>query len=311
MQPVEQHADVVRDFNRFYTRRIGVLGAGHLGSRFSLTEVRALYELAHRDRPTATQLVEALGVDKGYLSRTLRRFRRLGLVASSTERDDRRRKGLRLTPRGRRAFAPLDARARDEIVSMLAPLAPAERKRIVAAMGTIRAALDRHATAAASEPTITLRPHKPGDMGWVVHRHGTLYAQEYGWGERFEALVARIVADFIDHFDPERERCWIAERDGEIFGSIFVVAKSKTIAKLRLLLVEPSARGLGIGTRLVNEVIGFARHAGYRKLVLWTQRELTSARKIYAAAGFRLVSHEGHASFGTPLQSETWELRLR
>jgi DNA-binding MarR family transcriptional regulator/GNAT superfamily N-acetyltransferase len=310
MQPIEQRANAVRDFNRFYTRRIGVLGAGHLGSPFSLTEVRVLYELAHRDTPTATELARALDLDKGYLSRALRRFHRLGIVTSAVHAGDRRRKGLRLTPKGARAFAPLDRRACDEIVDMLAPLPAAEQTRIVEAMSTIRASLDA-LRSPAEPPGYIVRSHQPGDMGWVVHRHGVLYSQEYGWNDRFEALVARIVAQFLENFDPAREHCWIAERNGEIVGSIFVVAKSRTVAKLRLLLVEPSARGLGIGSRLVDEVIQFARRVGYRKIVLWTQRELTSARRIYKAAGFRLVAEEDHEMFGAPTRAETWELRLR
>jgi DNA-binding MarR family transcriptional regulator/GNAT superfamily N-acetyltransferase len=309
MQPIEQRADAVRQFNRFYTRRIGALGAGHLGSAFSLTEVRIFYELAHRDAPTATELAESLDLDKGYLSRALRRFHRLGLVHAAVHAGDRRRKGLRLTRAGARAFAPLDRRARREIVGMLQRLPAAEQRRIVEAMNAIRASLDVSRTNDAGADVV-LRPHRPGDMGWVVHRHGALYSEEYGWNDRFEALVARVVADFLENFDPARERCWIAERNGEIIGSIFVVAKSRTVAKLRLLLVEPSARGLGVGSRLVDEVIQFARRAGYRKIVLWTQRELTSARRIYKAAGFRLVSEEDHEMFGTPLRGETWELRL-
>ena len=310
MQPIEQRANAVRDFNRFYTRRIGALGAGHLGSPFSLTDVRVLYELAHRDTPSASELAKALDLDKGYLSRTLRRFHRLGLVASAAHEGDRRRKGLRLTGKGIRAFAPLDKKACDEIVGMLAPLPAAEQQRIVDAMSSIRASLEP-LKAREDRPGYILRPHQPGDMGWVVHRHGALYTQEYGWNDRFEALVARIVAEFLEKFDPARERCWIAERNGEIVGSIFVVAKSKTVAKLRLLLVEPSARGLGIGSRLVDEVIEFARRVGYKKIVLWTQRELTPARRIYEAAGFRLVSEEDHEMFGVPLRAETWEMRLR
>lgn len=310
MQAIEHRANVVRDFNRFYTRHIGALGAGHLGSPFSLTEVRILYELAHRDAPTATELAKTLDLDKGYLSRALRRFHRMGLVHSAAHAGDRRRKGLRLTRKGARAFAPLDKRARDEIVGMLEPLATNEQERVVDAMRTIRTTLEPTKTGD-RKPAYTLRQHRPGDMGWVVYRHGALYTQEYGWNDRFEALVARVAAEFLEKFDPARERSWIAERNGEIVGSVFVVAKTKTVAKLRLLLVEPSARGLGIGSRLVNEVIEFARRAGYKKLELWTQRELTAARRIYKAAGFRLVSEEDHEMFGMPLKAETWELRLR
>jgi len=310
VQPIEQRADAVREFNRFYTRRIGALGAGHLGSAFSLTEVRILYELAHRDAPTATELAGSLDLDKGYLSRALRRFHRLGLIDAAVHDGDRRRKGLRLTQKGVRAFAPLDRRAREEIVEMLEPLPAAEQGRIVDAMNAIRASLDAPRNSEAT-PAYILRPHQPGDMGWVVYRHGVLYTQEYGWNERFEALVARVAAEFLENFDPARERCWIAERNGEIVGSVFVVARSKTIAKLRLLLVEPSARGLGIGSRLVDEVIQFARRVGYKRIILWTQRELTSARRIYKAAGFRLASEEDHEMFGMPLRAETWEMQLR
>ncbi|HXT16782.1 MAG TPA: helix-turn-helix domain-containing GNAT family N-acetyltransferase [Gemmatimonadaceae bacterium] len=308
MRDITRRAEAVRDFNRFYTRRIGVLGDAHLGSPFSLTEVRVLYELAHRDMrrdaPTASQIADALGLDRGYLSRTLRAFKRRGLV-TATRGDDKRQTLLALTAAGRKAFAPLDRGARDAIVEMLSPLGDAEQQRIVEAMQTIRTTLD--ASNARGTETITLRTHRPGDMGWIVHRHGVLYAREYGYDERFEALVARVVAGFIDDFDPARERCWIAERDGEIVGSVFVVAKSKTIAQLRLLLVEPSARGRGLGRRLVDEVIRFARGVGYRKIRLWTQSELTSARKIYKAAGFTLVGREGHEHFGKRLEAEVWE----
>ena len=310
MRQIERRAEAVREFNRFYTRRIGVLGEGHLDSTFSLTEVRVLFELANRAHPTASEIAETLGLDRGYLSRTLRSFQKRGLVTTKTGPADRRRSLLRLTPAGRRAFAPLDARARDEIVAMLEPLPAADQRRILDAMGAIRTSLDR--PDAPVEPTApyTLRSHRPGDMGWVVHRHGVIYSEEYGWDERFEALVARVAAEFIENFDPTRERCWIAERNGEIVGSIFVVAKSKTVAKLRLLLVEQSARGLGLGSRLVDEVVRFARQAGYKKITLWTQRDLVAARKIYAAAGFKLVAEEEHSLFGHALTAETWELSL-
>lgn len=309
MRQIEQRAEAVREFNRFYTRRIGVLGEGHLDSSFSLTEVRVLFELANRDHPTASEIADALGLDRGYLSRTLRSFQKRGLVTTKAGPGDRRRALLRLTPAGRGAFSPLDARAREEIVAMLEPLPTTDQQRILEAMRAIRTSLDRRNAPVASAP-YTLRTHRPGDMGWVVHRHGVLYSHEYGWDERFEAIVAHVVADFIDNFDPARERCWIAERDGEIVGSIFVVAKSKTVAKLRLLLVEPSARGLGLGSRLVDEVVQFARQAGYKKITLWTQRDLTSARKIYKAAGFELVAEEEHQLFGNSLMAETWEMRL-
>jgi len=310
MRRIEQRAEAVREFNRFYTRRIGVLGEGHLESAFSLTEVRVLFELANREHPTASEIADTLGLDRGYLSRTLRSFQRRGLVITKPGPGDRRRALLRLTPAGRRAFSPLAARARADIVAMLEPLPAAEQARILDAMRAIRASLDRSEARPSANVPYTLRSHGPGDMGWVVHRHGVLYSKEYGWDERFEALVAHVVAEFIEKLDPSRERCWIAERNGEIVGSIFVVAKSKTVAKLRLLLVEPSARGLGLGTRLVDEVIRFAREAGYKKITLWTQRDLTAARKIYKTAGFELVAAEPHHLFGASVISETWELRL-
>ena len=303
-------AESVRDFNRFYTRHIGALGGAHLGSPFSLTDVRVLYELSHRDHPTAGEIAEALSLDRGYLSRTLRAFKRRGLVATEPSSDDGRRTLLSLTTAGRRAFAPLDRRARELAGDLLRPLGDTEQRRVLDAMRTIRSALDGSTANERRGAPYLLRPHRPGDIGWVVQRHGALYAREYGWDERFEALVARVVADFVDHFDPKRERCWIAERDGEPVGSIFVVKKSKTVAKLRLLLVEPSARGLGIGERLVDEVIRFAKQAGYRKIMLWTQSNLTSARRIYKAKAFVKVAEEGHELFGSALVSETWELAL-
>jgi len=304
----ETRAEAVRDFNRFYTKRIGVLGDAHLGSEYSLTEVRVLYELAHRHRPTAAEIADELSLDPGYLSRTLRAFQRRGLITTTPSRADGRATLLALTSAGRKAFAPLDRRASHLMGGLLESLTDAQQQRVLDAMRTIRTALDEHAPAPAQ--AFVLRQPRPGDLGWVVQRHGELYAREYGWDERFEAIVARVVADFVDHFDPARERCWIAERDGERVGSIFIVAKSKTVAKLRLLSVEPSARGLGIGERLVDEVIAFGRQAGYRKILLWTQSNLTSARRIYAAKGFRLISEEGHEMFGSNLIAETWALAL-
>jgi DNA-binding MarR family transcriptional regulator/GNAT superfamily N-acetyltransferase len=312
MAHIDTRAEAVREFNRFYTRRIGALGEGHLGSAFSLTEVRVLYELAHDDGLTASAIADILGLDRGYLSRTLRSFRKRGLVSFKTSPTDRRQTILALTPAGRKAFAPLDKKARDLIVELLEPLGATKQRRLLDSMRTIRASLDETPPTSERSPSYTLRPHRPGDMGWVVYRHGMLYWQEYGWDERFEAIVAHVVGDFIQNFDPERERCWIAERDGEIIGSIFVVKKSKTVAKLRLLYVEPSARGLGIGARLVDEVIQFATNVGYKKIVLWTQDNLTSARKIYKSRGFELVETNEHMLFtDKPIVAETWELALR
>lgn len=297
----------VRRFNRFYTQKIGVLEEGLLKSPFSLTQARVLYELAHRDRPTATELCRDLGLDAGYLSRILRDFEKRGLVAREPSEADGRQSLLHLSPRGLEAFAPLDARSRDEIGTMLRGLPPGDQRRLVEAMETVEALLGAGPEARAP---YLLRPHRPGDMGWVVQRHGVLYSREYGWDERFEALVASIVARFIERYDPKRERCWIAEKDGENVGSVFVVKQTKTVARLRLLLVDPKARGLGIGARLVDECVRFARDAGYRKLTLWTNSVLVAARRIYEKAGFRLVHAEPHRSFGQDLVGETWDLDL-
>jgi DNA-binding MarR family transcriptional regulator/GNAT superfamily N-acetyltransferase len=304
---IDRRADAVRRFNRFYTKRIGVLHEGLLGSRYSLTQVRTLYELAHRDQPTAAELSKELGVDPGYLSRILRGFRGRGLISRTRSAADGRQSHLSLTARGRKAFAPLDRRSQEEIRAMLGALPPSDQERLVRAMEGIEALLSPRREA---KVPYLLRPHQPGDMGWVVHRHGALYAQEYGWDETFEALVAEIAAKFIREFDAKRERCWIAEREGEIVGSVFLVKKSPTVAKLRLMYVEPKARGLGIGKRLVEECLRFARQVGYRKITLWTNSVLLAARHIYRKAGFRLVHEERHHSFGHDLVGETWELEL-
>jgi DNA-binding MarR family transcriptional regulator/ribosomal protein S18 acetylase RimI-like enzyme len=312
MREADRRADAVRRFNRFYTQRIGALGDAHLGSPFSLTEVRVLYELAHRDRCTASNIVDALGIDPGHLSRTLRVFKKRGLVETEQSTDDRRHTFLRLSASGRRAFAPLEKRTRECVAALLAPLSDREQRAVLDAMQTIRVALGDADATDAGRDAYVLRDHRPGDMGWIVYRHGVIYADEYGYDEHFEALVAHVVAEFIDHLDPKRERAWIAERasTGEIVGSVFVVEKSKSIAQLRLLLVEPSARGMGLGTRLVAEVVRFARQAGYQRIQLWTQRELKAARRIYKAAGFRIVREEEHASFGRPAIAEVWQLTL-
>jgi len=309
MRPIDTRAESVRAFNRFYTRRIGALGDAHLGSPFTLGEMRVLYELAHRDDLSAAEIGETLGLDPAYMSRTLRAFKKKGLV-SAKPGEDRRRTLLSLTAAGRKAFAPLEKQAHDAIVAMLEPLSSAEQESAIAAMNTIRSTFNDESLAARRSSLIELRQHRPGDIGWIVHRHGVIYSQEYGYDERFEALVAKVVAGFIESWDPDRERCWIAERDGEMLGSIFLVSKTRTIAQLRLLLVEPSARGLGLGRRLVQEVIDFSRRAGYKRVQLWTQSELKSARRIYKAAGFSIVGTEGHESFGKKLDAEVWELEL-
>ena len=294
----------VRRFSRFYTQKIGVLEEGLLQSRFSLTEARVLYELAHRDRPTAGELARELRLDPGYLSRILRGFRRQGLIDRARAATDGRFNHLSLTAAGEAEFAPLDARSRDEIGTLLATLGEGAQRRLITAMHSIEELLDPGP--AEAEPFM-LRPPQPGDIGWVAARHGAIYAAEYGFDMRFEALVAEIAAAFVTQFDPRRERCWIAEKDGEPAGSVFLVRDTDTVAKLRLLLVEPAARGLGIGRRLVEECIGFAQAAGYQKITLWTQSILVAARHIYEAAGFRLVRTEPHHSFGHDLVGEYWE----
>jgi len=304
---IDERVAAMRHFNRFYTRQIGVLQEGLLESPFSLTEVRVLYELAHRDNPTATELAADLGLDAGYLSRILRRFECSGLIDKTPSQTDGRRSHLRLTQQGRDAFAPLNQRSHDEVATLLGRLSAPEQTRLLDGMRTIEALLGAQPD---ERVPYLLRPHQPGDMGWIIHRHGVLYSQEYGWDEQFEALVAEIAASFLQHFDPKRERCWIAERDRAIVGSVFLVRQSDEVAKLRLLLVEPAARGLGIGSRLVSECIRFARQVGYKTITLWTNDVLHAARHIYEKAGFRLVREEPHHSFGHDLVGQTWELTL-
>ncbi len=346
----EDLVQVVRRFNRFHTRQIGVLQEHLLHSQFSLTEVRVLYELAHRASVTAVELCRELGLDRGYLSRMLRNFEKHGWIKTTPSPADRRRIFLSLTSKGEKTFAPLDRQSSDEVAAMLARLSALQQKDLLGAMRVIESILSptpklhdpklptlSHRTrkdgvpggvetgetpvapcqiampprSPASQSAYILRPHQPGDVGWVVHRHGVLYSQEYGYDERFEALVAEIVAEFIRNFDPKRERCWIAEKDGDPLGAIFLVKKSKTVAKLRLLLVEPSARGLGIGGRLVSECVKFAREVGYTKILLWTQSELHAARHLYEHAGFKRIARKPHQSWGRKdLVAETWELKL-
>lgn len=299
----------VRQFNRFYTRQIGVLQEGLSRSAFSLTEARVIYELAHRKRATATKLGEELGLDAGYLSRILRRFDEGGLIERAPSDTDARQVILSLTAAGHAAFASLDAATRAEIGSMLRALSPAERTKLVASMQTIEGVL---AGAPASGVPYMLRQHGPGDMGWVVYRQSMLYAQEYGWNEEYETLSSRIVADFLEQFDARRERCWIAERDGAIVGSVFLVAHPERdgVARLRLLYVEPSARGLGIGARLVQECSRFAMTSGYHTITLWTNSVLQSARRLYEAEGYALVQEAPHRMFGKDLVGQTWEKTL-
>ena len=307
-QPVGAHVARVRRFNRFYTRQIGALDRGFLDSEFSLTEVRVLYELRHREGATASVLSEELALDAAYLSRILREFQRKNLLAKTKSRADRRQSILRLTAKGKRVFDAIDARQHDVVRQMIGPLPTGARREIVTSMERIERLLQPTTSV---EPAFTLRDLRPGDIGWVTHRHGALYHEEYGWDERFEAHVAEIVADFVQHRDPKRERCWIAEHNGEIVGSVFCVRKSGTVAKLRLLYVEPSARKMGIGSALVDACIQFARQVGYRKMTLWTQNNLTAARRVYERAGFKLVAEEPHESFGAKLVAQTWELELK
>jgi len=299
----------VRRFNRFYTKTIGVLEEGMLRTPFSLQEARVIYELGQLDRTTAGELANRLALDAGYLSRILAKIEAEGLVKRQPGEEDRRRSHVMLTARGRKAFQKLDVGSRKQVGGLLAPLAPDDRSRLLGAMQGIERLLG-------GEPqenlSFVLRGPRSGDYGWIVHRHGVLYNQEYGWDETFEALVAEIVGGIGSSLDPKRERCWIAERHGEFAGCVFLIRnrEEQHTAQLRLLLVEPRARGLGIGGRLVSECTTFARQCGYRKIVLWTQSALRSARRIYQAEGYRLVSEEKHHSWGHDLTGQYWELKL-
>jgi DNA-binding MarR family transcriptional regulator/GNAT superfamily N-acetyltransferase len=305
--PPDSRIAAVRRFNRFYTRTIGALQEGLLDSSFSLTEARVLYELHQRAGATATELGRDLDLDAGYLSRILQRLERDGLLARSPSTTDRRQSLLSLTKAGRAAFAPLDERSREEVGRLLATLPETAQETLVDAMARIESMLS---SATPSRPWL-LRQHRPGDIGWVIARHGAIYAEEYGFDSRFEALVAHVAGDFLASHDPKFERCWIAECDGVNVGSVFLVRKSAAEAKLRLLIVDPSARGAGIGRRLVAECIAFARSAGYRTMTLWTNDVLVAARNIYQQAGFRLVASQPHSDFGPSMVGEDWELRLR
>lgn len=299
----------MRRFNRFYTHKIGLLEGSKLYEPFSLAETRVLYEIAHRDRVTASDLVRDLGMDAGYLSRMLRGFEKQGLVKRRAAKEDARQSLLTLTAAGRKAFAPQEDVSRRVLSPLLERLAPAERSQLIAAMDTITRLLG---DAPAEKPAgFTLRPHRPGDIGWIVQRHAEIYTQEYGWDGSFEALVAEVGAQFLRAFDPQWERAWIAELpDGTRVGSVVLIRKSATVAKLRVLIVDPRARGLGVGKALVQACIDFARAKGYRKITLWTNSILVAARGIYEAAGFKLVKSERHDSFGQTLIGETWDLKL-
>jgi DNA-binding MarR family transcriptional regulator/GNAT superfamily N-acetyltransferase len=297
----------VRAFNRFYTRKLGVLDQQLLKSPFSLSEARVLYELAHHDDLAAKEIGTELGLDPGYLSRIIQHFDEDGLITRKPLPSDRRQYRLSLTAKGRQAFAKLDRSSHDDVADMLATLPGGDGQRLVGAMAAIERLLG--ASRGSPAPAI-LREPRPGDMGWVVQSHGALYASEYGFDSSFEGLVAEIAAKFLASFDASRERCWIADIDGAQVGSVFLVRHSDDIAKLRLLLVDPAGRGQGLGQRLVRECIAFAQACGYRKITLWTQSILVAARKIYQDAGFVLVATEPHRSFGQSLIGETWEMEL-
>lgn len=304
---LEARIAAVRRFSRFYTRELGLLREGLVGAGFSLTEGRVLYELAHRDKVTASELAAALDMDHGYLSRILRRFGDDGLLKKVRAPNDARQSLITITPKGRKAFAPLNKGSHDQVAEWLGRLTDAEQARVVGAMATVESLLGHNDT---RPDPILLRPHRPGDMGWVTSAHGAIYANEYGWDITFEAMVAKIVAEFIENFDAKRECCWIAEMDGAPVGSAFVVKKSDTVAKLRLVIVDAKARGLGVGKRLVDECLRFAKSAGYKSMTLWTQDNLTAARGIYQRAGFKLIASEKNHSFGVDLVSETWDRDL-
>jgi DNA-binding MarR family transcriptional regulator/N-acetylglutamate synthase-like GNAT family acetyltransferase len=296
----------LRHFNRFYTAQIGVLDRDLLGSGHSLAEARILYELAMKDGVTASDLAEMLSMDRGYISRVLARFERGGLIERERSPNDGRVQFLVLTGKGRQTFANLDALSQNATESMLSPLSDGERDELLGALRRIEATL------APRQPTqeITLREHRVGDMGWIVHRQSVLYAREYGWNGDYETLVFEIIARFLRDFDAAGEKCWVAERSGEVVGSVFVVRDTDSIARLRLLYVEPSARSLGVGQRLVEQCISFAKEKGYERIDLWTNSVLNSARRIYEKAGFYLVREEPHHSFGKDLVGQHWSLEL-
>lgn len=307
---IEERIEAFRHFNRFMTRQVGALREGLLHTPYTLTESRILFEIADSEYVTASDLTMELGLDSGYLSRILSRLEENGLLYKERSEQDGRQRILKLTANGKKAFSLLNERSNNEVVELFQGLSDGEQQQLIHSMQTIERLLNKNEGLKFSGPYF-LRQHQHGDMGWVVHMHGALYAKEYGWDEHFEALVSQIVADFINHFNPEKERCWIAEMNGEIVGSIFVVDGGEDTAKLRLLLIDPKARGLGLGTKLVEECITFSKRAGYKKMVLWTNSVLKEARKIYQRKGFKLIAEENHHSFGKNLVGETWELILK
>jgi DNA-binding MarR family transcriptional regulator/N-acetylglutamate synthase-like GNAT family acetyltransferase len=311
LQDDQARIAAVRRFNRFYTRQIGVLRKTFLDSPYSLGEARILYEISRSHLPTASEIARTLGLDTGYLSRVLHNFERRGLIERRSSRKDARQSHLALSVRGKKSFAPVESRSQQSAGSMLAKLPPEEQARLIAAMDTIETLLDgRPAAEPDKQQNYFLRGPRPGDFGWIVKRHAELYAQEYRWVEPFEGVCAQIVADFINKYDASHERCWIVEMDGENVGTVMLVKDSADVARLRLLLVDPKARGLGLGARLTDEAIRFARGAGYRKMTLWTHSILGAARHIYQKAGFRLRGSEPHQSWGQPVVSEYYDLQL-
>lgn len=306
---LDERIDRVRRFNRFYTRQIGVIDGHYLETTFSLTEARVIYEIACNTDPTASLICDLLGLDAGYLSRIIQRLQRDGLVDRHVSPRDNRQSILSLTDKGKTAFETLNARSHDGIQELLKPLTDTQQARLVNAMRTVEELLAPPGTGADRSPIIIRPPHS-GDMGWVVKRHGELYTQEYGWNEEFEGLVAEIVANFVKNFDEKCERCWIAEQDGENVGCIFLVKLDEETAKLRMLLVDPKARGMGLGGKLVDECIRFARQCGYRRMVLWTNSILYSAIHLYEKAGFHKVNEEPQHSYGKDLVFENWEMDL-
>ncbi|MCC3304217.1 helix-turn-helix domain-containing GNAT family N-acetyltransferase [Sneathiella sp. HT1-7] len=302
-----KHIDAVRKFNRFYTKHVGALNEGLLNSRFSLTEMRVLYELYAGENLTAGDLSKSLSLDPAYLSRLLKKFKSEGLLKTEKSETDGRQRVLTFTQQGRRAFKPFIKASRDEVETILSSLSDATQIRLLAAMNYIASTLDP--VDGKSDPVI-IRSHRPGDIGWVIHRHAVLYAREYGFDSSFEALVAQVAGEFLTNFDPQFEHCWIAERNDEVLGSVFLVKKTTTTAQLRLLYVEPTARGLGVGRKLIDECIRFANHKHYEKLTLWTNSTLHAAIHLYEEAGFEMVEEEPHHSFGQDLVGQVWDLKL-
>jgi len=304
---LDERIAAFRGFNRFYTQKIGALENGYLQSPFSLAEARVLYEVAQRGETTASELSASLGLDMGYLSRMLSKLQEEEFIKRAPAEQDGRQRLIQVTSKGREAVQALDSRSHDQVGALLAELTAPQQANVLQAMSQIRRTLGDSPTS--NEPYL-IRTHRTGDLSWIAYRHAVLYSQEYGWNQGFEALILEITANFLKNYDPKAERCWVAERSGEILGCVMLVKQTKRVAKLRLLLVEPSARGLGIGKRLVEECIHFARETGYEKMVLWTHSNLTAARGIYQKAGFQLVGTDSHEDFGLPVTAETWEMAL-